>query len=326
MQLRVTTKLDSRSDGVNNSRKNKLFVVIKSYAGDIRRVELLLQSMESHNLEKMPIFLFVPESDLKQFAHLINQTGQDINIISDEAAIEPNKSMLIEELKRLPGSIAQQIVKSEAWRFITKSYREESIDYLCLDSESIFINDFQEQDFYSEGGNLYTVMHSNEALLNLAREKKILKVERDFIRSCEEMKLVFGRAGENYAFSPTPVLWSSKVWQALDEYYLKPKKINILNAIVERPNELHWYGEALLKYGSIPIQPIKPFFRVYHYDWEFFEATKQGETLETLRSQYLGILKQSNWHYELDSGAQAARKSAPSRLVRYIKRNIARFR
>jgi hypothetical protein len=326
LQLQVNTKLDGRSDGVNNSGKNRLFLVIKSYTGDIRRVELLLRSMESHNLEKMPIFLFVPKSDLKQFTYLINQSGQDINVINDEAAIELNKSILIEELKRLPGSIAQQIVKSEAWRFITKSYRKESIDYLCLDSESIFINDFQEQDFYSEGGDLYTVMHGNEALLHLAREKKIFKVERDFVRSCEEMKSVFGRAGANYAFSPTPVLWSSKVWQDLEEYYLKPKKKNILNAIVQRPNELHWYGEALLKYVSIPIQPINPIFRVYHYDWEFFEATKRGETLETLRSQYLGILKQSNWHYELDSGAQAARKSAPSRLVRYIKRNIAKFR
>ena len=311
---------------MNNFAKNRLFVVIKSYSGDIRRVELLLRSMETHNLGKIPIFLFVPKSDLKQFAYLINQTGQNINVINDEAAIELNKSILIEEFRKLSGSIAQQIVKSEAWRFIMNSYKKERIDYLCVDSESIFINDFRERDFYSGAGNIYTVMHGNETLLNLAREKKIFKVERDFFRSCEEMKSLFGRVGENYAFSPTPVLWCSKVWQDLEEYYLKPKIKNILNAIVQRPNELHWYGETLLKYGSIPIHPINPLFRVYHYDWEFFEAAKKGETIETLKSQYLGVLKQSNWHYELDSGVQAARKSAPSRFVRYIKRNLAKFR
>jgi hypothetical protein len=60
----------------------------------------------------------------------------------------------------------------------------------------------------------------------------------------------------------------------------------------------HLGGEALLYYNSIPLMPIEPLFRCYHY----------------------------NWQYEFDSGAQEQRKSWTSCLARFIKSQLARFR
>jgi hypothetical protein len=140
------------------------------------------------------------------------------------------------------------------------------------------------------------------------------------------LKIVFKRLGPDYDFGPTPVVWSSKVWKSLEKSYLIPNKLTLWDAIEMAPSELRWYGEALLAYKAIPIYPIEPLFRVYHYDWQYFTSKKMGETNSTLLVNYLGILKQSNWDYERDSGKQAKRKSFLSKVVRVLKRIAARFR
>jgi hypothetical protein len=77
------------------------------------------------------------------------------------------------------------------------------------------------------------------------------------------------------------------------------------------------YGEALLKYRAIPLLAIEPLFRVYHYDWQYFVLRRLGETEEKLKSNYLGILYQSNWESDFNLGVG---KSLLSRLLKSAKR------
>ncbi len=118
---------------------------------------------------------------------------------------------------------------------------------------------------------------------------------------------IFGRTGRHYDFGPLPVIWSRNVWSDLAEKFLAPQGMSFLNAIELFPSEMRWYGEALLKFKSIDLLPVETLFRCYHYEDQFREAKKSGESDETLRQVYLGICSQSNWDKELDYGQRRKR-------------------
>lgn len=291
----------------------------KSYAGDLRRVQRLWQSIQRHNLEKIPFYVSVPAADLPLFENTIGNP-QGLFWVKDEDIVMANPRAKLECYRQWDGRLSQQAVKSEFWRYT------ECNAYLCIDSDSEFIRDFHLADFVDDRGDPYTVMSQSKELLQLAANKGISKVIDNFHRECKMMKSVFGRNGPDYDFAPTPVIWSARVWRDLDEYYLKPKGITLWDAIKERPSELRWYGEALLQFKSIPLMPIEALFRCYHYNWQWHALRRQGESKETLQQEYLGVVYQSNWQYELDHGDYAQRKSIPSRLARLIRSRLARFR
>jgi hypothetical protein len=242
--------------------------------------------------------------------------------IADEEIISANALSDMDTYYAWDGRLSQQVIKSEFWRI----FNQDQICYLCLDSESLFVKDFYLSSFLSSDGNPYTVLHQNKELLQLAANKKINKVLTNFNQVCEMLKVVFNRVGPNYDFGPTPVIWSSEVWRALEDNYLKPNQMTIWDAIKARPSELQWYGESLLKFKPIPLLPLEPLFKVYHYDWQYFFAQRGSETSATLSENYLGYLKQSNWDYDADYGAHALRKSFSSRTLRKIKRFFAKYR
>jgi hypothetical protein len=138
------------------------------------------------------------------------------------------------------------------------------------------------------------------------------------------MKKRFGRTGPNYDFGPTPVIWSRKVWDDIDRRMLAPEGSTLWDAIGKDPSELLWYGEGLLKFSSIPLHPVEPLFRVYHYDWQWQAMRGLGENDDTLKRNYLGAVYQSNWRFELDAGSKV--RPLPSRIVRRVKRALRRFR
>jgi hypothetical protein len=300
--------------------ESNFYLFCKSYSGDIARVWDLWKSIEVFNKDKIPFYVSIPQKELEYFKCFFGVDANKIIWVTDEEIILKCPNSSLEKYAKWDGRLSQQVVKSEFWRLFT-----EDVSYLCLDSESQFIRDFGTVDFLLEGVP-YSVFHQNKELLQLAENKKIKKINFHFLNESGLLKNVFKRLGPDYDFGPTPVVWSSKVWKSLEKSYLIPNKLTLWDAIEMAPSELRWYGEALLAYKAIPIYPIEPLFRVYHYDWQYFTSKKMGETNSTLLVNYLGILKQSNWDYERDSGKQKKRKSFPSKVVRVLKRIAARFR
>ena len=143
-------------------------------------------------------------------------------------------------------------------------------------------------------------------------------MERDLRTEAERVKALFARSGPNFYCAPAPFIWSAKVWQSLDEEYLKPQGMSLLELISPAHPETLIYGEALLKYRAIPLIAIEPLFRTYHYDWHYYLMRRLGETEEKLRQNYLGVIYQSAWESELNLGA--SQKSVFSRALKRIKR------
>ncbi len=288
----------------------------KSYSRDVLRAKRLVESIEKFNIEKIDLYLSVPEADLALFKDKVG-TGR-CNWISDEEIVTANPKANVERMYKTKGYFSQQVIKSEFWRLgISKNY-------LCLDSDSIFIRDFNIGDFLAHDGNPYTVCHQSKDLLQLAANKNRLNIIHDYLEESKRAKSIFGRVGPGYDFGPPPMIWSSKVWSDLAENYLEPKGMTLWDAIDTYPAEIRWYGEALLQYKSIPLYPIEPLFRFYHYDWQYYALKKQGENIEKLKQNYFGVVLQSNWEYEMDYGAP--QKSFLSRTVRNIRRGLKSLR
>jgi hypothetical protein len=108
------------------------------------------------------------------------------------------------------------------------------------------------------------------------------------------------------------------VWESLDREYLQPKGMTLWDMVTPDYPETLIYGEALLKYRAIPLMAIEPLFRIYHYDWQYFMMKRLGESEEKLKSNYLGVLYQSNWESNLNLGD--SQKSLPSRLLKSLKK------
>ncbi len=304
--------------------EKKTYLLCSSYIGDLNRAIKLSESIQKYNKDKIPFYLVVPSKDRSAFEEKINALNLDVLWFSAEDIVAANSRADLKFYDEFPGYLRQQIIKSDFWRmFDHESY---DITYISLDSDCFFIRDFYLSDFMNENHESFTVMHQNKELLQLANNKKIDKVGRHFHEDCEAIQRIFGRNGPNYAYDSPPFIWSSRVWKDLESNYLIPNHMTLWDAIKLLPSELRWYGESLLKYKSIPLIPIEPLFRCYHYDWHYYTNKRLGETHETLQREYLGVVQNSSWDFRRDFGSEASRKPWPSRLLRYLKQFLARWR
>ena len=287
-----------------------LVLFCKSYRQDLLRAVQLCRSVHEFNRDSIPFYLSVPAEDLDVFAEPLKGVG--VTLIADVEVVRKNPRIDVDLFAKLPGGKAQQIVKAEFWRYGAAE------NYLCLDSDSYFLRDFHRADFMSPDGHPYTVMHEAKELLHFAVLSGMARIARDRQRECAEIMGIFGRNGRCFEFGPTPAMWSGRVWRDLDEKFLMPKGLSIIDAIDLHPGELRWYGEALLAFKSIPLLPIEPIFRCYHYEEQYYMYRKIGENEAAVAGNYLGVCMQSNWNKDLNS----MKIFKFSKLRRRIKRAI----
>ena len=282
----------------------------KTYSRDFLRLKRLLESINQFNQDKIPFYISTPQD---QRAELIAVIG-DVNYhwVSDESivAANPNAPQGIEKTRS--GSLSQQAIKSEFWRLGI------SENYVCLDSDCVFIKSFGRSDFLASDGNPYTVIYQNKEFFQLAANRNYAKVANNLRVEGDAVKALFSRAGPNYYCPCPPFIWSAKVWRSLDENYLMPRDLSFWDISTESHPETLLYLEALLNYRAIPLYPIEQLFRIYYYDWHFYLQRRLGESLQKLTGNYLGVIYQSNWESNLDYGAPT--RSVLSRVVRSAKR------
>ena len=283
----------------------------KSYQRDLLRVKRLLESVQKHNVDAIPFYISTPESDQEALFALVGNK-QSFHWVSDESIVRANPRAPKDIQKMRSGGLAQQVIKSEFWRLgLAKNY-------LCIDSDSIFIRDFSKSDFLAPDGDPYTVLHQNKEFFQMATNQGHQRVESELRKESETVKSLFDREGPNYYCAPSPFIWSAKVWESLDRQYLEPKGMTLWDFVTPKHPESLVYGEALLKYQAIPVRMIEPLFRIYHYDWQYYLSRRLGETEGKLQQNFMGVIYQSAWESELDFGPPT--KSLPSRILRKTKR------
>jgi len=269
-----------------------LVLYCKSYKNDVLRAKTLAESIQRFNADRLPFYISVPASDIALFEEHLN--GLPCTLLRDEDILLANPRHSIDLMHEMPGGLLQQVVKSEFWRL------EISRNYLMLDSDAYFIRPFLLEDFMFDDDTPYTVMHEGKDILDFAARRGMRKIRDNYTEARNQGKAYFNRLGRNYNFGPIPTICSSLVWKMLAERYAEPINKSFADLIREYPNEMIWYGEALLHYAPIRLMPIEPLFKVFHYKEQYQESQGLDETEKTIAENYLGIIKQSNWDFSLD--------------------------
>ena len=270
-----------------------LVLYCKSYKTDLRRLVRLAESVRKFNTEKIPFYVSVPTEDLALFReHLY---AHQVDLIADEDIIKSSPKLDLETIKKLPGNLSQQIVKSEFWRLGI------SDSYLCLDSDAMFIRPFGSSDYMDSSSTTpYTVISEAHDLMEMALSNNKRHVLSNFTADSASVKKLFNRCGKDYSFGPMPMAWSKHVWDCLDHKFLTPQNMTFADAISLAPLESRWYGEALLAYRPIPLLPSEAFFKVFHYAWQFDAYNKKDSDFNDLSNLYSGVILQSSWDREMD--------------------------
>lgn len=282
----------------------------KSYHRDFLRLRRLVESIQHFNQDKIDFYISTPESEKDLLDKVLLGAG-DYLWVSDESIVLSNPKADLEKYNVMPGRLSQQIVKAEFWRL---NFCQ---NYVCLDSDSIFIKDFEKKDFIDREGTPYTVLHQNKDLFQLAVNRGYIKFPNELKAEAIRVQNLFERIGPQFYCAPSPFIWSAKVWESLDQKLLIPAGINIWSFIREDLPESLIYGESLLRFKAIPLHAIEPIFRVYHFNWQYFLMLRLGENKQKLASNYLGVLYQSSWESDLNFGTNS--KNWFSRQLRKFK-------
>lgn len=283
----------------------------KSYRRDFLRLKRLLKSITQYNADEIAFFISTPENEYQDLIAALG-TSSGFHWVSDESIIAANPLVPTGIEKTRSGGLSQQAIKSEFWRLGI------SENYVCFDSDCIFITEFKKSDFLSADGNPYTVIYQNKEFFQLSLNRGQDKVQSNLRKEGDRVKELFSRVGPNYYCPCPPFIWSAKVWESLDQQYLKPRGITFWDLSTGDHPETLLYLEALLNFRAIPLYPVEQLFRIYYYDWQYYLLRRNGETEDKLKINYLGVIYQSNWNPGMDFGAVT--KSFSSRALRRAKR------
>ena len=294
---------------------NTLALFCKSYPTDLKRVMRLAESVGRYNQDGIAFYVSVLRRDLPLFrAHL---AGLPVELLADEDILQACPRTSPEQVLQMPGSVSQQIIKSEFWRLNHCSA------YLCLDSDAFFIRPFTQADFLASDGTPYTMLDEAHDVLEAALLQGRARIVQAFEREADQVQTLFQRQGRRYSFGPFPLVWHRAVWESLEHNYLLPRNMGFADAIAQAPIESRWYGEALLAYQAIPLLPAQALFKVYHYAWQKDQDFRKGMTLEHLSRLYCGVIYQSSWERDMDWPSEGG--NLLSRTGRRLRRLLGRI-
>ena len=256
---------------------HNLVLYCKSFLGDLERLINLTESIEKHNIDKIPFYVSVPHNEKRIFE---DKLPTWVEIIDDELVYYP-------PVNPIRGWHQQQIVKAKFYLSGISRY------YVSIDSDSYFFKDFTWKDFMVDLSTPYLVMHDGTSLHEwwdrFGKEHYNFDIRKTDTEEYNSIKQILGNEGtKQWDFSPSPFVWDTQVWQWLDKEY------GIEELFQKHPNELKFYGEGAIKSGA-RFQSTGPLFKCMHYPEQYEHYKNLGYTEENFHPQYLGMVMQSNW-------------------------------
>lgn len=268
--------------------------LLKTYAGDIEAASNLITSFNEHNKDQIALDVVVPEQDLGLFSRFSSNT---IAVIAENTVPATFTSDFVDGIR--PGYINQEIVKLAYFK--TNRFQ----NYLCLDSDALFITDFWLSDFVQSDGTPFTVLVEDRELMSneeyrglhwLSREKKLQRI-RQFLDVAEGINLLTCHGFQ---------ILQSEVLQQFEQEILTPKELEFLDLLKISPYEFTWYN-YFLQTTDRKILVREPYFRVIHTGRQFASERLLGNKISDWSNGYLGIVLNSNFqHISFSKGYEAS--------------------
>ena len=252
--------------------KYNLVLFCKSYRGDIKRIQILKNSIDKFNADNIPFVVCCPESDQELFEKTLrnNKELYDFIIVSDQDVLRANNI----DTNAIQNWKSQQIIKLGFYKLGLCNH------YVIYDSDCYFIDNFYILDFMYDKNTPYLFMTEN---LNPTTHHLFIKN-------------YFNRHGRTYDFVHMSQIFSYDVLHDMEKNFLHKNKLTFPDLINMYPYEFNWYGEYLLKTEIHNIIPAIPKLRRYDYQEDYVLDRHRGIRIKDLIAMgYNGIIMQSGW-------------------------------
>jgi len=276
-------------------------ILLKSYGPDLPYAERFMASYSRYVQGDMPIYVVVPDDDVSAFTSMMAGRGE---VLPESLWAEHLVDYPIHG--NAPGYINQEIIKLA---FYEQGLLE---NYLCADSEAVFLRPFSQEDFMADETTPYTfvtedaeltVDPSYESLYGTSRRKALLNL-RTFLELAESPMATC----HNMAVFSTPAVKS--LWE-----FLESRNMTYATALDLCPYEFSWYNFWLERTLVIERVPREPIFLMLHLQHQHLEMTLKRVTEEDLARGYVGVLINSG--FSRQHGVIDFEDSLPVVLGRY---------
>jgi hypothetical protein len=277
-------------------------IMLKSYGPDLQYAKRFLESFVQHATEPIPLYVVVPDQDMSAFTE----------VFASHATVLP-ESLWADQLVDYPihgnnpGYINQEIIKLA---FSEHGYLG---NYLCADSEAVFIRPFSSHDFMDSSGFPYTFITEDHELhvdpvyfdtYWTGREKFLIRI-REFlelpatpIATCHNMAV----------FSSEQVLGLKKC--------LSERGLNWAGALEISPYEFSWYNFWIEKMLGSARKIREPIVLMLHQSHQHLEYSLKGITESDLARGYVAVLINSG--FAQDHGVIDFQEPVANTLSRYV--------
>lgn len=260
----------------------KMVFLLKSYFEDYKYAERLINSFHRFNLENLKCYVVFPKEDFNLFKNLSHQNI----ILKFEEEVCPY--LVKHEVSGIrPGYINQEIIKISFWE---NNFSE---NYMCLDSDGVFLRPFGVKDFMYDESVPYTILVEDNELVvepeyynnhwrgrieNIKKIKEAIDFNDDVLLTCHGFAIL-----------------NSEVLKSLKNNFMKVKNLSYADLLEISPYEFSWYNLWLQKVKTIPIHVREPLFKTFHHKNQHIEYILRGISFEDMARGYLGVVVNSNY-------------------------------
>lgn len=257
--------------------------LLKSYYEDIFYVERILKSYNKFNVDLIKLYLVVPFNEISEFKKF---ESENIILLDEE---QLSKHLVTEPINNIrPGYINQEIIKLSFWEL------ELCKNYLCLDSDGVFLRNFFISDF------MYTI----ETPYSILVEDNELKIEPEYynthwIGRDIQIKKIIKSIGlpirNHYLTCHGFGIFSSIILKSLKDNFMRSNNFTYANLMEISPYEFSWYNIWLQFDKSIEIHVREPLFKYFHHRNHHLELIIKNINMKDLSRGYVGIVINSNY-------------------------------
>lgn len=279
-------------------------LLVKSYADDFIYAQRLVASLDRHNVEGLPTWIVVPDTDIPLFSPMARENRHIIgeSVFDEHLVTEPLNGLRA-------GYVNQEIIKL--------AFAELGLvdNYFTVDSDALIVRDFGKADFMLDEKTPFTILgEDNDLRVDrdyyerywLAREKSLRIIQSEVGLSDPRMLTCHGHQ-----------IMSAAVLRSLREDFLAQRGWDYRDMLARAPYEYSWYNFWLQAKQPIPIAVREPLIKVLHSQEQHVQYAMAGTTLNDVARGYVGIVVNSNfartWNMNMNHDEDAAET-----LARYL--------
>jgi hypothetical protein len=280
-----------------------LGILVKSYREDFSLAERLMESLDQHNVEALPIWIVVPDEDIDLFSRFTSKTTELLpeSVFADQLTDQPLGGIR-------PGYINQEVIK------LAFSGLGLANNYLPIDSDAVILRPFGAKDLMFDDQTPFSILvEDNDLKVDpayyeqnwIGRSQSLAKIAE--ILDFQDLRMLTCHGHQ---------ILSTRVIESLNEDFLAPKGWTYLDMLAESPYEFSWYNFWLQKSRPIRIEIREPLFKVVHSASQHVELALRHISPDDIARGYLGFVINSN--FSKSWGPISPNEPAELTLARYL--------